>query len=113
MSNNVVFFPKTNRNIPPQTLEQLMVSVEETRKEHAEYILDETLSFLFARCQEEGFDITNETCCKITALFVESYKSALYKSVGIEHPLQEVAEHFFVEESEANKEEEKPIVETE
>lgn len=92
-----------------------MVSVEETRREHAEYLLDETLSFLFGRCQEEGFDLTSDKCAKTTALLVESYKAALYKSVGIEHPLQFVAEEFFIEESklEEQKSQETPIVETE
>jgi hypothetical protein len=73
----------------------MMETVSSARKEHIEYLIDETLSFVFNRCQEDGFDLGAEKCSKTTAMLIESLRSALFDSVGIEHPLQPVAEKMF------------------
>ena len=74
MTDNVVIFPKAKRGTPPQTMEELLETVETTRKEHAEFLMDDILSFVFSRCYEEGFDLNQDHCLKSTALLVESFR---------------------------------------
>lgn len=96
--SNVVLFPKQKKDTPPLTIEQLYENVEGTRREHIEFLLDEVLSFVFQRCYEEGFDLGQDECLKTTGLVVESFRAGLYNTVGITHPLHQVAETLFVEE---------------
>lgn len=98
--SNVVLFPKQKKDTPPLTIEQLYENVEGTRREHIEFMLDEVLSFVFQRCYEEGFDLGGDHCMKTTALVVESLRAGLYNTVGIQHPLHQVAETLFVEDIE-------------
>lgn len=93
---NVIAFPKGKRDAPPQSIEELQAKVNETRIEHIDYIVEETMSFIFSRCYDEGFDLAHEDCLKTTSLVVESLKAALYNTVGIEHPLHPLAENLFV-----------------
>lgn len=92
---NVIAFPKAKRDTPPQSMEELLENVESTRKEHIEYLMDETLSFLFQRVYEEGFDLGADECFKTTACLVEATRAALYKTAGIHHPLHDFAENSF------------------
>ncbi len=93
--SNVIAFPRQKRDSPPQTMAELLENVESTRKEHIEYIMDEALTFVFGRVYDEGFDLGNEECIKTTALLVESFRSAMYKTVGINHPFHDMAESVF------------------
>lgn len=95
MTSNVIQFPKLKRNTPPQSIEELNKNIEETRKEHVEYVIDETMTYAFQKAFDEGFDLGEDDCFKMTALLVEAYRAALYKSVGIEHPLQDFADTAF------------------
>lgn len=95
MTNNVIQFPKLKRNTPPLSIEELNKNIEETRKEHVEYVIDETMSFAFQRAYDEGFDLGEDDCFKVTAMLVEAYRAALYKSVGIYHPLHDFADTAF------------------
>jgi len=89
---NVVKFPKQKKNSPPQSMEELLEGVEETRKEHVEFLLDEILSNSFRILYEEGFDLGKDECVNSTAFMIEAFKAAIYRSVGIEHTLQEIAD---------------------
>lgn len=101
MTDNVIAFPRAKRGSPPASLEDVLQSVETTRKEHIEFIVDDVMSFAFARAMDEGFNLGDEICCKNTALAVESLRAALYKTVGIGHALHQAAESIFVNEQEA------------
>lgn len=93
--SNVIAFPKAKRDTPPQSMEELLENVEFTRREHVEYVMDEVLSFAFSRVYDEGFDLGSEDCLKTTALLVESFRSALYKTVGLDHPFHIMADDVF------------------
>jgi len=88
---NVILFPKEKKNSPPQTMEELLEGVEETRREQVEYLLDEILSNSFRILYDEGFNLSKDECVNSTAFMIEAFKSAIYHSVGIEHTLQEIA----------------------
>ena len=95
MTSNVIQFPKLKRNTPPQSMEERSRNIEETRKEHIEYVIDESMSFAFQKAYDEGFDLGQDECFKITALLVEAYRAALYRTVDISHPLHEFADTAF------------------
>jgi DUF1680 family protein len=94
-------FPKAKRNIPLNTREEVEAKVMEARKEHIEYVIDETLSFVFSRCYEEGFNLNNDNCFKTTGMLVETMRAALFRSVNMSHPLHTVAEELFVNDEDA------------
>lgn len=94
-SNNVVIFPRSPKQYPSQTYEEMMETISSTRREHIEYLIDDTLAFVFARCGEDGFDLGKDHCAKPTAMLMESLRSALMATVGLEHPLQKTAETMF------------------
>lgn len=102
--SNVIAFPKAKKNTPPQTIEELITTVEETRKEHIEYVIDEALSFVFSRCYDEGFDLGKQENAKTSAMLVESLRSALYDTCGINHPFQMIASSLFVEQEDGEQE---------
>ena len=91
-SNNIVLFPKGKKDSPPLSMEQLMSSVSDTRTQHADFILDEIGSFIFARSFEEGFDLGGDDNEKQVTLMMESIRSCLLHVVGVDHVLQEFAE---------------------
>jgi hypothetical protein len=92
---NIISFPKAKKNSPPQSFEEMIESVEVVRKEHIEFIVDEAMSYLFARVYEEGFNLTSDKCTKSTALAVEAFRAALYNAANLEHPMHELAETMF------------------
>lgn len=101
MTDNVVLFPKAKKDTPMHTMEEVEAKVIAARKEHIEYVIDETLSFVFGRCYEEGFNLNNDDCLKTTGMLVEAMRAALYKTVRLDHPLQRVAEELFVSDEDA------------
>ena len=94
--SNVVSFPKSKKNIPPQTFEELVNVVQAVRKEHIDFIIEDFMNYFMVRAVEEGFDLTKDDCMKTTIFMVEAIKSALYATVKIEHKFQEIAEDLFV-----------------
>jgi hypothetical protein len=110
MKDNVVMFPKAKKDSPLNTREEVEAKVIEGRKEHIEYIIDETLSFVFLRCHEEGFNLNTDDCLKTTGMLVETMRAALLKSVGISHPLHLVAEELFFSDEDAIEETENTMI---
>lgn len=101
MTDNVVMFPKAKKDTPLHTREEVEAKVVAARKDHVEYVIDETLSFVFSRCYEEGFNLNNDDCFKTTGMLVEAMRAALYRTVNIDHPLHKVAEELFVSDEDA------------
>lgn len=95
MESNIIAFPKAKKNHLPQSLDEVFEAVEESRKEHIELFMENILPFIFSAAADMNLDLSKEECTKSTALFVESFKSALYDTCGINHVLQQVAEQSF------------------
>lgn len=91
-SNNIIIFPRQHRSQLPNTLEELTERIEEIRKAHIDFIMDEITFRVFGFAYEEGFDLSSDKCESITGLFMESLKAALYKSVDIDHHLHSLAD---------------------
>ena len=104
--SNVIIFPKGKRDAPPMTMEEVLNNVEDARREHIEFLVDDVMSFVFQRCYDEGFDMGTDEGVKATALLVESFRASLYKTIGVEHPLHAAADMMFVEEAAEDEQEE-------
>lgn len=89
---NVVAFPKAHKDAPAQSLEEVIERVSENRREHINHIVDDLGSFFVARAYEEGFGVDSDDCFKDVILVIEAMRSAMYKSVGLEHPMQHVVD---------------------
>ena len=101
MDNNVVPFPKGKRNSPPQSLSEILSSVEDIRTEHMSMIAENIMEFVIYRLHEEGFDISKPQCIVPIAYMNEAMKSAMLASIGKDHPIQHAANDFFNSENEA------------
>lgn len=110
--NNVIVFPKAKKGAPANSIDEILENVEMARREQIEMLIDDTLSFVFSRCYQEGFDLTEERCIKTTALVVESLRAALYNTCAMNHSLHQVAEQLFVDQADAHAQTER-ILESE
>lgn len=112
MTDNIVMFPKAKRGIPPQSLEELKSNVENIRKEHVEFAIDEGVSALFGALYEEGFDLSSDELVKPTGLVIECVRSAMYAAIGLPHPLQSIAEAMYdaIEQGNTPDEQETPLI---
>jgi hypothetical protein len=99
--NNVVVFPKVKQGAPANSIDEILENMEVIRKEQVEMLIDDTLSYVFNRCYQEGYDLSADHCIKPTAMVVESLRAALYRTVGMSHALHDAAEKLFVDESQA------------
>lgn len=92
MTDNIIIFPKPIQNQQLQSLPEILGRVEENRKEHINYIVEDLASFIFQRAHEEGFDLEQDDLHKDCMLVVESMRAMLCKSIRINHPLQKITE---------------------
>jgi hypothetical protein len=90
--NNVIHFPKGKRNSLPQTIEEVIETVENTRREHIEMFMSMMIPFIFQKACDEGFDISQDSCIKTNTFFVESLNAMLCKAAGMYHPIHVVVD---------------------
>ena len=103
--DNVIMFPNRG-NIPPIiSSEKATVSVTMVKINHINEALETIIPMLFNNITIAGFDIIpdeedDDYNIKDNALIVEAIRSILCKYYEMKHPLQEVAEEFFVSKDE-------------
>lgn len=95
MESNVVLFPRAKKDTPPQSIDEVIENVVASRKEHIELFLEGILPLVFSNAADFNLDMSKEECEKPVAMFIESFRSALYSSCGLDHPLQDIAEDAF------------------
>lgn len=91
MTDNVVIFPKGKLNHPPQTLEELRSTVDETRRGHIDYVVDNIVEMIFDITYHEGFDLHQDDKIETVVFMVEAIKAAIMDSKDMFHPLHEIA----------------------
>lgn len=97
-SNNVIQFPRkpTDKIVAPQTVEEVIDSVESIKQLHIQETLETVVPILFDKLAAASFQPENELeFMKDGALIVESIRSFLLKLYDVNHPLQLIAEHLF------------------
>ena len=84
-SNVVHSFPVNRivrRSLPPQNYS------EQFKKHHLNQLLDDKATILAVQLLLEGIDIDDVEFTKGFSLAMEFLRAALYKTYGIDHPLQ-------------------------
>lgn len=98
LANNIIQFPYrgSDRHPAPQSLEDVIDSVETVRLVHIQESLETVVPMLFDKLSLAGFAPEDEMeYIKDGALVVEAIRSFLSKTYDIHHPLQMIAEHLF------------------
>lgn len=96
-ANNVIMFPVKNSR-GPQTLEEVVDSLDMVRQVHIQETLELVVPKLFENFSMAGFSPDDEDSLEFIkdgALVVEAARSFLCKISGISHPLQLIAENMF------------------
>jgi hypothetical protein len=99
--SNVIKFPGEKRGSPPQSLEDIVKSVENVRLEHCNGIFETLIPVLIDSFESMDMDIMSGQHMNQSGLFFESLKSLIYVFNDISHPLQPVADKLIT--SEANE----------
>jgi hypothetical protein len=95
MTNNIVHFPKTKKDSPPQSFEEMYLNIQSVRKERIEIAVYEIVPIISELLFREGFDLEKTEYLKDSALIIESIRSALCRIYGLDHELQELADKSF------------------
>ena len=85
-------FPKPSKLSPLQSLEEIIEHINDNRREHIVYLVEDISEYVFQRATLEGFHITDEDHIKSSMLFIESLRALLYKTADLDHPLHKIAE---------------------
>lgn len=95
MTDNVIQFPKSKLNTPPQTIEEMVADIDRLRRETADEISGNMIPQIIGMFMSQGVDIDQHEYIKDVSMIVESMKSLLYKYFSIEHPFHEMIESVF------------------
>jgi hypothetical protein len=95
MKDNVVIFPKAKKDgTPPQSLEEIQNHIGKNRIKYLQAIAGEISIDVFMKLEQVGVDYQgDENLKKDFTLINEAIKSALGRTLNVQHPLQEFAEH--------------------
>ena len=96
MTDNVVLFPKSKRETPPQSIEEIIDGVQKMREMRVEEILYSMTSLVLSQLIDSGVNIEDTECNKSIALLFESIKALIYKSFSLPHPLHEFSNQAFL-----------------
>lgn len=89
--DNVIPFPKVKRdNTPPQSDEELRLQVLRNKKKYVNNIVEHYTNQLAMKFVQHGFNLEEEEFLKDFSFSVETIRSGLYRSLGIDHPFQQL-----------------------
>lgn len=98
-SNNVVVFPKENKNIKKMiSIEEINKNVEQMSLFHIQESIASLVPIIFTQMDIAGFSPTDEQIeedIKDGAFLVEALRSMMCKHYGIYHPFQRLADGIF------------------
>jgi hypothetical protein len=86
--NNVVQFPKEKIPGLPQTPEEIYEKIKETQTVYINEVVDMYGKNLLHAISQDGFDLVEKDFIRDFAFTLETIRSSLYRSAGIDHPLQ-------------------------
>ena len=100
LANNIIQFPRRgpDRYTGPQTAEDVIDNMEVVKQLHIQETLETVVPMFFDKLAAAGFLPEDELdFLKDGALIVEATRSFLSKIYNVDHPLQLIAQHLFVE----------------
>jgi hypothetical protein len=95
VTDNVIVFPGFRRESPPQSIEEITVRVEQTRKDHINGVLNDLIPELIHTFASYGIDINSDEYIKDVAMVIESIKSMISRQYRVEHPFHKMVNTFF------------------
>ena len=95
MTDNVVLFPGMKRESPPQTVEEIVDQVTQTRKEHVEGVINDLIPELIQLFGSYGLDVNSDENIRDVAMVMESIKSLLARQYRLPHPFHEMVDNIF------------------
>jgi len=99
-NDNILIFPKGKRGAPPQSLNEILSSVEDVREEHIQILTNEIAEMILYRLHEEGIDISAPQNIVQVAYMSECLKATVLRAMNKKHPIHSAAEDFFKNKSE-------------
>lgn len=101
----IIQFPKAKikRIVKVKTPKEYDKEIESKKFEYIDLLVSQYMSTLFARLGEDGVDTTGPFFEKDLLFIGESIISALTRTYGIKHPLQEFVEESFILPGESDK----------
>jgi len=103
MSNNVILFPKENKNLSRMiSIDEIDHNVEQMNLYHIQETIATIIPIIFTHLDIAGFypdEEDLETDIKDGAFFVEALRSMLCKHYDIYHPFQKITENIFLDDA--------------
>lgn len=97
-SNNIIVFPKENKNLQSQkTVEEINHNMELMKHYHIQETIANIIPLIFNQLEIAGFHVSekDDNDLKDGAFIVESLRSIMCKYHGIYHPFQMIANSIF------------------
>jgi len=95
VTDNVVLFPGFKRESPPQTVEEIVDKVTQTRKDHVDGVMIDLVPDFIHMFGSYGLDVTSDQYIKDVAMIMESVKSMVSRQYNLEHPFHEMVDNIF------------------
>jgi len=95
VTDNVVLFPGFKRDCPPQSVEEIVGKVTQTRKEHVDGVLNDLIPDLIHMFGSYGIDVSSDEYIKDVAMVMESIKSMVSRQYHIEHSFHVLIDNIF------------------
>ncbi len=89
-ANNIISFPEGNivRRVKSSQSKEQSLDMTHNKKMYLDTLTEHYSTSLLSNLGRHGFEIQDENFIKNYAYTVETLRSALYQSVGIQHPLK-------------------------
>jgi len=100
MSNNVILFPKENKNLKNIiSIDEINHNVEQMYLYHIQETITNIIPIVFNQLEISGFLVEEEDDDNLRdgAFIVESLRSFMCKHYGIYHPFQKITDNVFEE----------------
>lgn len=96
MNDNVILFPgMKNVNAAPQSIDEIVDKVTQTRQDHVDLVMVNITSELVNVFASNGIDIYDDKYLKDVAMVIESTKSLMYRQYDLEHTFHEMVDNIF------------------
>lgn len=84
--DNVVIFPKTKNNAPPETIEELKTKLASSKMQIADFMAEEIVKEVIRMTADSGYALLNYTDM---AFLMITVKAMVLRTEGIYHPVQD------------------------
>ena len=106
--DNVIPFPKNNKNIIPADIEEVECRLQQLKHHHINEAISIVVPILFSYLESAGFEFDDmdeegdgldDPNIKDAAFMVEAIRSLLCKHHEMDHPFQQISEGIFEQDS--------------